>query len=82
MTIPAKLPFVTGGAPQNHHLVMTSKEAGRFLRLSHRTLEDWRRTGRGPRFRLWGRMVRYHASDLQAFVDGPSFANTGEARAA
>jgi len=27
-------------------------------------------------------MVRYHIADLLAFVDGPSFANTGEARAA
>lgn len=73
---------MTGVGPQILQLVMTPKETGRFLRVSHRTLEDWRRTGKGPRFRMWGRMVRYHASDLQAFVDGPSFANTGEARAA
>jgi hypothetical protein len=45
-------------------------------------VEDWRLNGRGPRFRVWGRMVRYHIADLLAFVDGPSFANTGEARAA
>jgi hypothetical protein len=73
---------MTGAGPQNHQLVMTTKEAGRFLGLSHRTLEDWRLNGRGPRFRVWGRMVRYHIADLLAFVDGPSFANTGEARAA
>ncbi len=71
-----------GVDPQNHQLVMTTKEAGRFLKLSHRTLEDWRLKGQGPRFRKWGRIVRYHTADLHAFADGPSFANTGQALAA
>ena len=73
---------MTGAGPQNHQLVMTPKEAARFLRLSHRTLEDWRGNGKGPPFRMLGRLVRYRTCDLEAFVDGPSFANTGEARAA
>ncbi|WP_370867716.1 helix-turn-helix domain-containing protein [Brevundimonas sp.] len=71
-----------GVDPQDRQLVMTTKEAGRFLRLSHRTLEDWRLTGQGPPFRKWGRLVRYHVGDLKAFAGGPSFTNTGEALAA
>lgn len=71
-----------GVDPQNRQFVMTTKEAARFLRLSHRTLEDWRLSGQGPRFRKWGRLVRYHVADLQAFVEGPSFENTGAALAA
>lgn len=68
--------------PRNRQLVMTTKEAGRFLKVSHRTLEDWRLSGQGPPFRKWGRLVRYHISDLISFADGPSFTNTGEALAA
>ena len=62
--------------------VMTTKQAARLLSLSHRTLEDWRLRGHGPRFRKWGRLVRYHVDDLREFIDGPSFANTGEGLAA
>lgn len=71
-----------GVDPRNRQMVMTTKEAGRFLRVSHRTLEDWRLSGQGPPFRKWGRLVRYHISDLTSFADGPSFSNTGEALAA
>lgn len=58
--------------------VFTTKEAARVLRVSHRTLEDWRLRGEGPRFQKWGRLVRYHASELSAFASQPSFSNTGE----
>lgn len=60
----------------------STKEAARFLGLSHRTLEDWRCSGTGPRFIMIHRMVRYRADDLAAFLDRPSFANTGQAQAA
>lgn len=60
-------------------IVMSTKEAGRYLALSHRTLEDWRLKGQGPRFVKWGRTVRYRLSDLTDFLSGESFSNTGEA---
>lgn len=63
-------------------LVLTTKEAARVLKLSHRTLEDWRLSGQGPKFRKWGRMVRYHVADIQAFIDTQSFSNTAQALAA
>jgi len=61
---------------------MSTKQAGALLGLSHRTLEDWRLKGLGPRFLKLGRSVRYRADDLAAFIDGCVFSNTGEALAA
>lgn len=63
-------------------LAVSTKQAAKLLSVSHRTLEDWRLSGQGPPFRKWGRLVRYHVSDLRLFAEGPTFANTGEALAA
>ena len=60
----------------------STKEAARLLGVSHRTLEDWRCAGTGPRFITIHRMVRYRADDLAAFLDRPSYTNTGQAQAA
>jgi len=60
----------------------STKEAARLLGVSHRTLEDWRQTGCGPRFQKWGRQVRYLRSDLIEFLNRPRFRNTAEAQAA
>jgi len=56
----------------------TTKEAARFLRISHRTLEDWRLTGEGPYFIKLGRRVLYRESDLLAFIADRSRKNTGK----
>jgi hypothetical protein len=48
---------------------LTTKEAAKFLYLSHRTLKDWRLRGGGPSFRKWRRSVRYTMADLIAFAD-------------
>lgn len=68
--------------PSLSRAVLTTKEAARFLGLSHRTLEDWRQRGGGPPFIKWGKLVRYRLVDLQTFVAGSSFNNTAEAQAA
>ncbi len=58
--------------------LLSTPEAGRLLGVSPRTLEDWRLHGGGPLFRKLGRrLVRYLASDLQAFVEEARRANTG-----
>ena len=63
--------------------LLNTKQAARTLGVSHRTLEDWRCTGSGPRFlKLGNRMVRYRLSDLQEFLQLPAFSNTAEAKAA
>ncbi|WP_084140370.1 helix-turn-helix domain-containing protein [Brevundimonas nasdae] len=58
--------------------LLCTKEAARLLKVSHRTLEDWRLKGSGPGFVKWGRAVRYRISDLEDFV-GPIYRNTAEA---
>jgi excisionase family DNA binding protein len=68
--------------PPRLPLLYSTKEAARLLNVSHRTLEDWRHRGCGPRFITINRMVRYRADDLAAFLDRPSYANTGQANAA
>lgn len=63
--------------------LLTTKDAARLLGVSHRTLEDWRLKGGGPRYILVGRrLVRYRISELKLFLDRPDFGNTGEARLA
>ncbi|WP_426699658.1 helix-turn-helix transcriptional regulator [Rhodanobacter sp. Col0626] len=42
------------------------------------TLRNWRAQGKGPRFRKIGeRMVRYHITDLAAFINGESGSEAG-----
>ena len=62
--------------------IYSTKEAARLLSVSHRTLEDWRGRGGGPRFFTMGRLVRYRLDDLDRFVSRDDFGNTGEAQAA
>lgn len=48
-----------------------SDRAGQYLGCAPGTLKTWRARGEGPRYHLInGKLVRYHASDLDAFVRG------------
>lgn len=67
---------VLSAQPDSHSNLMT-KEAARILRVSHRTLEDWRLTGTGPRFAKLNRRVVYRRQDLLAFLDERMRLNTG-----
>ena len=57
---------------------MDTVEAAGFLKISPRTLEKQRVIGGGPRFRKFGSRVVYALTDLQAWADERSFANTSE----
>jgi excisionase family DNA binding protein len=57
---------------------LTNDEAAAYLRLSPRTLEKLRVLGGGPRFRKFGRRVRYALADLDAWADGRSYAMTSD----
>jgi hypothetical protein len=58
--------------------LLSTVEAGTYLGVSPRTLEDWRLRGGGPLFRKVGpKLVRYLLSDLLAFIGQASRANTG-----
>lgn len=51
------------------------KDAAMFLGVAVKTLEEWARTGRGPRSRpVGGRRVFYDFADLQAFARGEQVA--------
>ncbi len=43
---------------------LNTEQAAYHLGLSPRTLQTMRRTGKGPRFRRHGSLVRYHIDDL------------------
>jgi excisionase family DNA binding protein len=59
--------------------VMTTKQAAEYLAMSHKTLEDWRRKGEGPRFiKVGSRSVRYRQSELDAWITEATFVHTGE----
>jgi len=62
--------------------LFTTKEAARYLRVSHRTVEDWRFKGGGPRFAYAGGRIVYRLSDLDGFLAARTFGNTGEAKMA
>ena len=49
---------------------LKDKAAAEFLNLSVFTLRNWRNAGTGPRFRRFGRSVRYSLTDLTEYADG------------
>jgi len=57
---------------------LVNGEAAAFLRLSPRTLEKLRVIGGGPRFRKFGRRVRYSLNDLEAWANARSFEMTSD----
>ncbi|MCY3598065.1 MAG: helix-turn-helix domain-containing protein [Rhodospirillales bacterium] len=48
---------------------MTGRKAGQLLGLSHRTLDRYRATGRGPAWYKFGGAVRYRRSDVIAWAE-------------
>lgn len=54
--------------PEDQYL--TTKEVGRFLNLSHRTLENFRRIGKGPPYVRLERTIRYRWSDVKQWMQG------------
>ena len=46
---------------------LTTKEAADYLRISVRTMENWRWSNDGPEYRKHGGTVVYHIDDLNDF---------------
>ena len=57
---------------------LTTKQAALYLNLSPRTLEKYRLTGEGPRFRRYKRAVRYPIADLKEWKEKRLFNSTCE----
>jgi excisionase family DNA binding protein len=52
-------------------ILLTTKQAARYLELSEVTLKRWRVKKFGPKFvRLGQRKVRYRQEDLEEWIDG------------
>lgn len=47
---------------------MDQNEAGEYLGIAPKTLNKWRSLGKGPRYRKFGKAVRYAVSDLDAWA--------------
>jgi excisionase family DNA binding protein len=60
---------------------LTAREAAQYLRVAHRTVLEWAKTGRIPAHRLSGTLrvtYRFRAAELDAMLCGPSAAENGE----
>lgn len=58
----------------------TPEDAADMLAVSVKTLEAWRRLGKGPRFVKLGRAVRYALEDLEDFSRARTVNNSAEGR--
>ncbi len=56
--------------------MLTTQQAAELLAIEPRTLESWRLTGRGPRYRKLGRLVRYSQTDLVDWLDAQARTST------
>lgn len=57
---------------------LTQTEAGEFLRLSPRTLQNMRVSGEGPVYRKHGRLVFYRMEDLIAWSEARKQESTSD----
>ena len=62
--------------------LLETKEAAPVVGVSPYTLEKWRVTGGGPRYRKVGRLVRYARADLDAFLAAAARNSTSDKAAA
>jgi type IV secretory pathway VirB10-like protein len=75
---PARAAQETGKATPMRRF--TPEEAAEMLAVSMKTLEAWRRLGKGPRFVKLGRAVRYALEDLEDFSNARTVSNSAEGR--
>lgn len=59
-------PAAAGAQPSTPWL--TTEQAAAYLSVHAGTMRAWRMDGRGPRYSVVGRMVRYHRNQLDAFL--------------
>lgn len=55
---------------------LNTEQAAAYLGMSPNTLHRWRWSGEGPRFRKFGRSVRYARTDLDAYAEAAARDNT------
>lgn len=48
--------------------LLTTQQTAEYCSISPRTLESWRASGQGPRYRKIGRLVRYEQFDVEHWL--------------
>ncbi len=72
-----------GGTGMTHgddDVLWTQEQVAEYLGVSPRTVEGWRRRGRGPAWHRIGRSARYFKRDVLAWVRRQRGAGEGEQR--
>lgn len=54
-------------------VLLDERQAAQCLDQAPKTLESWRRNGRGPQFIKLGRVVRYRLADILHYLDQSTF---------
>lgn len=49
-------------------VLLSTREAAKYLSISASSMEQWRRAGKGPVYVRVGKQVRYRVPDLDAFI--------------
>lgn len=55
-----------------------TKVAADLMGINHLTLQNWRSTGKSPRYVKVGRSIRYRLSDIKAWLEAQTRNHTGE----
>jgi predicted DNA-binding transcriptional regulator AlpA len=61
--------------------LLLPRDVAARLRVSEKTLTDWRSLGIGPKFLRLGRTIRYRAADVEAYLDQCAANDVGKAEA-
>ena len=58
--------------------LVDNKQAADILGVNYLTLQNWRSTGKSPRYVKVNRCIRYRVSDLKAWLEAQTRNHTGE----
>lgn len=63
--------FYSGDHPLNREWPVTTRQLANYLRVTTRTLANWRAEGRIPFWKLTARAIRYDLSSVEAALGKP-----------
>jgi predicted DNA-binding transcriptional regulator AlpA len=66
---PGTATWGVGTLPRDENELLTEDELSAELKISPRTLQRWRRQGRGPRWIRVGKAPRYRRGDVDAWLE-------------
>jgi excisionase family DNA binding protein len=63
--------FYSGDHPLNREWPITTRQLANYLRVTTRTLANWRKEGRIPYWKIGERVIRYELSAVEAALGKP-----------